>query len=251
MNCRTVRSLLMTYLDSELDVRSSLEVGEHLERCDACRARFEAEARLERLVARHLGVEAMPEDVWRRLCDGAGAPAPRARRGVLAWASLAVAAAAAALVIARAWSPGDEARLPPDLVDRLVAAGERTRSERVVLDIESSELGALRPYLEPFLDLPLPASGVYDGHPVQLVGALRTEIDGQAVVDVSVECCGERSEVLVMDLGTYPREARPVTPVDPARKLRVDGQGATVFAHGDLLVTVVDGHHQHLAALMR
>jgi len=81
MNCRTVRSLLMTYLDSELDVRSSLEVGEHLERCDACRARFEAEARLERLVARHLGVEAMPEDVWRRLRDGAGAAASRSHAG--------------------------------------------------------------------------------------------------------------------------------------------------------------------------
>ena len=51
MNCRRARSMLMAYLDSELDAGTTITVGEHLAVCPGCRERFEQEERLEAALA--------------------------------------------------------------------------------------------------------------------------------------------------------------------------------------------------------
>ncbi len=48
MNCPEARKLLHLYLDSELDARSTQDVGRHLEACAECAELFAAEARIER-----------------------------------------------------------------------------------------------------------------------------------------------------------------------------------------------------------
>ena len=85
MNCRDVRPLLMTYLDSELDARSTAEVGEHLAVCDACRTRFAAEEKLERQAKAALSEETMPAEAWARLEQRLRRPA----RPVWRWAAVA------------------------------------------------------------------------------------------------------------------------------------------------------------------
>ena len=67
MICDDILPLLMAYLDSELDVRSNMEVGEHLGLCEACCRRFAAEAEVERGLLAPLHEEAMPEEVWVRI----------------------------------------------------------------------------------------------------------------------------------------------------------------------------------------
>ena len=57
MKCHDVRPLLMAYLDSELDTRTTVELEEHLEACPSCRRRFEAEGRVERALTEPLRTE--------------------------------------------------------------------------------------------------------------------------------------------------------------------------------------------------
>ncbi|MFT7465528.1 MAG: anti-sigma factor RsiW [Pseudohongiellaceae bacterium] len=67
-DCRSVRGLLMLYLDSELDATATLTVNQHLVACESCRTRFEAEQLLEAAIAAGLQTgEEMPTDVWKRL----------------------------------------------------------------------------------------------------------------------------------------------------------------------------------------
>lgn len=47
MNCDKVRRYLPLYLDSELGTETSYEISRHLESCPACRARADAEGRME------------------------------------------------------------------------------------------------------------------------------------------------------------------------------------------------------------
>jgi anti-sigma factor RsiW len=67
MKCEDARRYAGPYLDSELDPKTSFEVARHLEACAACRARFEAEAALERGLAKELERrEPGDEALWAR-----------------------------------------------------------------------------------------------------------------------------------------------------------------------------------------
>lgn len=54
MNCVDTRKYLSAFVDDELDVRTNIEVLEHVEICEACAARLEAESRLKGVVSSYV-----------------------------------------------------------------------------------------------------------------------------------------------------------------------------------------------------
>lgn len=73
MKCDESLRFLSPYLDSELDPKTSFEIGRHLEECASCKARFEQEEALERKIEAALrpGEAASPADaaIWAKV-DG-------------------------------------------------------------------------------------------------------------------------------------------------------------------------------------
>lgn len=110
MNCDQARPFLSAYLDSELEPTPSLEIARHLEFCASCRARFDAEARLEKGIAAALEREGRDPAALARVMafvDGLGTGRPargaaRIGRRRLALAAALIAVAAVAALLARA-----------------------------------------------------------------------------------------------------------------------------------------------------
>src|SRR5207237_9710275 len=63
MKCAEVRKFVRLYLDSELDVKTSFEVEQHLESCAECAGLFEAEkkfdARLDKFLRGYMPTPAL------------------------------------------------------------------------------------------------------------------------------------------------------------------------------------------------
>lgn len=63
-DCQEVQALLDAYLDSELDARTSLEIGRHLTACPACAARLAAEMAWDRELKARLTATPTAEGLW-------------------------------------------------------------------------------------------------------------------------------------------------------------------------------------------
>lgn len=74
MNCNEVRQFVNLFLDSELDIRSTLEVSEHLSTCENCSRRFAQERRLEGVLASIFSQQASSteeeERAWKGVITG-------------------------------------------------------------------------------------------------------------------------------------------------------------------------------------
>lgn len=67
MKCHEFKTYLSPYLDSELSRDALHQIGAHLEECEGCRSRFEAERDLERLMKQTLlAPETGDEKIWER-----------------------------------------------------------------------------------------------------------------------------------------------------------------------------------------
>ncbi len=69
MNCKETRKFLSAFMDNELDVRTNVEILEHLEMCQACAARLEGLRDLHAAVASSIAQIVPPEGLERR-CFG-------------------------------------------------------------------------------------------------------------------------------------------------------------------------------------
>ncbi len=236
MNCKKARTLLMAYLDSELDARSTTEVGEHLDDCPGCAQRFEAEDRLERvLLARLDGADAdagMPEDVWTR----ARANVRGSRLPWWRWA-----AAAATVFFAVGMSIYLQPQADGMLLD-LMRSHRETIGGTQPLSIKDPEPGVLERFVADVLehegdDLPfrLPTSEHVGGHPIAVVGARPVTVLGQPAANVLLRCCGLPMSVVVMRrerLDALPTEAQGA----PGRgEVAVDELRAQAFVTDDLV----------------
>lgn len=67
MNCDGLQRLVHAYVDSELDLMSSLDVETHLESCGDCRARHAELRALRKLAARHLRFHGAPGPLKARI----------------------------------------------------------------------------------------------------------------------------------------------------------------------------------------
>lgn len=63
-DCQDVQALLGAYLDSELDARTSLEIGLHVKACPACAARLAEETAWDRELKARLTATPTTEGLW-------------------------------------------------------------------------------------------------------------------------------------------------------------------------------------------
>lgn len=232
MTCREARALLMTYLDSELDARSTAEVGDHLAACGACRARFAAEEKLERR-SRDALQEPMPEEAWDRL----QARLRQGSRAAWRWMPVAASLLLAAGLGYRAW----QKPRPSGLLGQMISVHQDFLAHRIQPEIASSTPEPLEAFLKGHIAgrFRVPRGGPMMGHQVKLLGARRETFQGRPAADILLSCCGFPTSVFVMD--------RQAFEADPAvrQALTRSGPGglkAQAVVHGDLTVCVVSTH---------
>lgn len=168
MTCDDVRKFLGPFLDSELDARTSYELGLHLNDCASCRDRVERERRLEAEIALAAGRDESTPEMWNRAL---GRLQPKRRWWPWAAAALVLAAGAVALLL--------PAR--PDLLRTAIADHDELLDGRFSPDVATQDADRAAAYLREKVPVSaaLPAApdclivGVrlcfFHGHPVGLV----------------------------------------------------------------------------------
>ncbi len=169
MTCDDVRKFLGPFLDSELDARTSYELGLHLNDCASCRDRVERERRLEAELASAAGRDDTTPEMWNRAL---GRLQPKRRWWPWAAAALLLAAGSAALLL--------PAR--PDLLRTAIADHGELLEGRFAPDVATPDGDRAAAYLRERVPVAavLPANapdcllvGVrlcfFHGHPVGLV----------------------------------------------------------------------------------
>ncbi len=243
-NCAQVRSLLMPYLDSELDAATTVAVTEHLQRCPTCRARFDAEQQIESALVEHLEQGSMPPDVWERLEDRLARSAPRRT----SWPLL---AAAAALLVAVAFLFVDRSldTFGGRLLVRLVSV------HNVMGEAPSPALksrGEVQELLESlrYTDLDLPSDGRKPSHTLTLLGASEQVIEGVRAVHIVFDCCSVTTSVIVVRrdaLEALPEALQPGAVSTRPLEQAVDGVLTSTFARDAYYFTVLSRHSTAVA----
>jgi len=100
MNCSETTRLLDAHLDGELDLKDSLAVEEHLERCVRCGNAFAALRAAREAIARHAQAPVAPGDLRERI---APVPATAGRAGRWLRSPLAAAAPGIAALLLAGW----------------------------------------------------------------------------------------------------------------------------------------------------
>jgi len=239
LDCKQTRTLLMAYLDSELDALSTLEVGEHLERCGACRERFDAEQTIERGLRAELLDERMPEAVWQRLTAQVQPAASRPRR---VWRLVPLAAAALVLVavglLLRDSLWGNTPLPSGSLAAAFVEAHRARLAAPASSAVGQAEPAALQSLLHAagFDGVSLPTTGMLADHYVEPLEAHDVRFGGVPGLEVSYECCGQPVSVFFVDQ----RYLDPTS--DCETEIRSDGLRGRTHASGGMFVGVVHEH---------
>src|SRR5689334_20427267 len=76
MDCNTIRPLLDSYLDGELDRDDVRVVDGHLEHCGACRSRLSASRALSAGLKKHAAYRAAPASLRGRIRTAVAEPTP-------------------------------------------------------------------------------------------------------------------------------------------------------------------------------
>ncbi len=236
MKCQQARRLMMVYLDSELETHVTDAVSEHLDGCDVCRERFDAEDRLERRTGALLREATMPEEEWESLLDSLGRP-------VTPWWRWAAAAAVlvAALSLLLKSEPHQDGLLHEMMrAHRALAMGDE-RADVSAADIVGPEREAIDAFLEQrslgVLAAAIPST--IEGHPIELVGAREERLLGQPAASVQLRCCGTPTSLFVMRrdrVDALPSEWQKALQKGSAEE---DGLRAQSLAGDDVLVTHV------------
>lgn len=269
-HCHDVRPLLMAYLDSELDATTTVLLSEHLSACPPCRQRLHAEQTLEQGLAAALttgaGLESMPEQVSRSidaaLREAAGLQAGPAsevtagsdRRLVLVSRASWLAAAALLLASFVIWFDDAGVRRDPsaELARDLVAAFHQAVDQ----PLQPGELGLLAVSRElssaRFAGLSLPEAGMaLDHHPFQVLGARPTVVSGARGVNVSYDCCGAITSVLVLPVDGLPPGVADAVAEGQMFETVIDGVQLKAFVLNGLLIGVSSRHSVDLAEEIR
>jgi anti-sigma factor RsiW len=275
VNCHDARTLLMAYLDSELDAATTVSVREHLRTCSTCAVRFDQEEHLETALAALLREGTMPADVCQRLdsvlvaasrereADGDGAASgmsgdvPRsrdelaARRGVYMWRWI----AAAALVLVAVTLMFTDNSIPreqaPAYVGHFVSSWESAAARRAAptVPLPAQDAAGVRAMLTQ-ADLSafeFPGDGRVHDHAVHLLGAREESFDGVRVVNVLYDCCGALTSVFVLQKHALDALPGGYEALRGPADLEVDGVHTHTVERDGLLIGVVSRHASGLA----
>ena len=146
MNCQNCEPLLSGYLDFELDLPTSLQVEQHLQECESCRAAFERQQQLQRRIEAAEPAYPLPDSVrarvTRKLRGGPLNPGI-ARRAALAFALLFV-LATVGLALQHNFSATEQ----DQTADRLLSAHLRSLLPDHLVDVRSTDLHTVKPWFD-------------------------------------------------------------------------------------------------------
>ena len=146
MNCQNCEPLLSGYLDFELDLPTSLQVEQHLQECESCRAAFERQQQLQRRIEAAEPAYQLPDSVRARVTRKLrGGPLNRgiARRAALAFALLFV-LATVGLALQHNFSATEQ----DQTADRLLSAHLRSLLPDHLVDVRSTDLHTVKPWFD-------------------------------------------------------------------------------------------------------
>jgi len=266
-NCHQVRTLLMAYLDSELDATSTLSMSEHFSNCGECRSRLEAERTIEAGLVAPLRDEAMPLATWARLegalAEAAGVSGASATQGGTEqritrgadWFGRLSWAAAAALIVVSVTLIFDQGEVREtggfDLVTHeVVESWYRASEGSLTPDVQAWATLDERLAQHHLEDLALPQDGIAMGHhPLQLLDSREVVIDGVRGVNAIYDCCGAVTTVVAFPASGLSDEAKARLPnADEVRAFEVDGGlSLRVMLRRGMVIAVASKHGVALA----
>jgi anti-sigma factor RsiW len=193
MRCEDALKYLSPYLDSELDPKTSFDIARHLEQCETCRRRFEAEKQFEAQIVERLSAPAPGDDAaWAKALSSL----PKRRRWPYALA------ATAAAIIAVLWV----LRPQHDLLDELKHDYDKLASGRSVLDVPSSDAAEVERFFNEKMGLavrpPIAAR-------MTLVGGRKCSLRGTPTAFMAYRCKDQWISIAVFDranLDRFPKD---------------------------------------------
>jgi anti-sigma factor RsiW len=215
MRCEEASRYLSPYLDSELDPKTSFEISGHLEHCESCHGRFEAERRIEYAMSAELKKsQPRDEEIWNRA--KARVLKPRGKGWLWAIFLVAIVAGATALV---AIGP----RVQVGLAQEIRAAYLALEAGRVKLDVVASDPKDIEAFCHDRLGMALRVPGKIESF--ELEGARQTSLRGATTATLSYRSMGRRIVVVVFSadhLDRFPNTDRIQEPsLDEAQDPRV------------------------------
>ena len=216
MKCHEVRKYLPAFHDNELDVRTNVDILEHVGMCDGCAAHLELQRDLKRAVASNIGAVRAPEELHARITSMISGEARRENTLMARWLRFsnrggvrAVLAAASILLVFgllyRLAQPSGfsgaavNAHIAAlrDQVPTIISTGDAERAERVA-------------FIKMNCHPPVP---LFNHEEFQLVGAGPAQIELQDVGQFVFRYKGETVSMFVFkdlpldEIGGYERQA--------------------------------------------
>ncbi|MBV8587518.1 MAG: anti-sigma factor [Verrucomicrobia bacterium] len=205
MNCENCEPLLSGYLDYELDLPTSLQVEQHLQECESCRAAFERQQQLQQRIEAAAPAYQLPDvvraRVTRKLRAGPLNPGI-ARRAALAFALLFV-LATVGLALQHNFNVTEQ----DQTADRLLSAHLRSLLPDHLVDVQSTDLHTVKPW--------------FDGRISFSPQVLNLDHDGYVLVGGRLDYVGPKEAAVIVyryrdhiiNLFIYAPDASPMTGV--------------------------------------